>query len=80
MYLTFEIVFPVTGWTDASNLSKLEKILPARKAVVLNGVEGEEAVMTVVDSRQQQHHEDEEYEDEDERGQQGGPGVQCAQQ
>lgn len=80
LYVTFEIAFPESGWTDSSNISKLEKILPPRKALVLGAGEAEDVVLTEVDPRQQRQQEDDQYDDEDERGQAGGPGVQCAQQ
>ena len=79
MYVEFNVKFPAPYWTEASKLTALEKILPAREALPdLKGKETEEVVLSEV-TLQQQKAMDVDEDDDDERGH-GGPGVQCAQQ
>lgn len=84
MYITFEIKFPESNWTDSVKMAQLEKILPERKVVVSHGKDAvvDECTLTAVDPRSAKatDYEDEGDEDEEQGGQRGGPGVQCAQQ
>lgn len=83
MYITFEVVFPSSNWTDLPKLIALEKILPARIPVAKNdtGAEVDECKLSDVDPRQARSRATDYEDEEEEEGQgQGGPGVQCAQQ
>lgn len=79
LYVKFEVDFPQPGWFTPDRLKALEAALPPREpmAVVEDGMESEEVVLSNVDPMQ---HERSQYNghatDDDEEG---GGGVQCAQ-
>jgi len=90
LYITFNVVFPSSGFATEAQLKVLETILPARQAVPMTD-DCEDVTLQEADRAGQsgssrgghthdsQHHED----DDDEGGHHhgpGGPGVQCANQ
>ncbi|KAI8320368.1 DNAJ domain-containing protein Mas5 [Martensiomyces pterosporus] len=85
LYIKFNIRFPESNWTSEEQIKQLEAILPPRQplAAVPKGCHEEEVVLATLDASQQQRMNagaEAMEEDYDEAHQQGGPGVQCAQQ
>jgi DnaJ homolog subfamily A member 2 len=77
MYVTFEVLFPLPNSIPASQLTALEAILPPRTALP-KLKEPEEVILSEVDPTRQERSAS--NMEEEEEHQQGGPGVQCAQQ
>lgn len=81
LFIKFTVKFPEPHFAPEEKLAELEKILPARKKVVIpKGAEIDECDLHLVDPyKHQQNARRDAYDSEDEE-QQGGPGVQCASQ
>lgn len=81
LYINFKVKFPDAHWTTAPQLAALESILPARAPLPdMSGKECEDVVLTTVDPLQQQANARRYQDMEEDEDEQGGPGVQCAQQ
>ncbi|KAG2229529.1 hypothetical protein INT48_006920 [Thamnidium elegans] len=80
LFIKFTVEFPQANWTDENTLKKLESILPPRKEVPTFANKHVEEVVLADATGYQGRGSSSAYEEEEEDHQQGGPGVQCAQQ
>ncbi|KAG2195946.1 hypothetical protein INT47_007082 [Mucor saturninus] len=82
LFIKFTVEFPQANWTDENTLKKLESILPSRAPIPSFGNKHlEDVVLANAEGYQNRGGASSSAYDEDEEDhQQGGPGVQCAQQ
>ncbi|CAO3675290.1 hypothetical protein G6F56_008285 [Rhizopus delemar] len=83
LFVKFTVEFPESNWADENTIKKLESILPARPSLPTFGSKHiDEVVLADAEGYQGRNNGSHSayHEDEDEDDQQGGPGVQCAQQ
>jgi DnaJ family protein A protein 2 len=81
LFIKFTVEFPQANWTDENTLKKLESILPPRNSLPSTGSLHVEDVVLADAAPYQGRAGGSAYDgDHGEDHQQGGPGVQCAQQ